>query len=350
MATATNFLSGFLQGFGQMAERNKTLKQQDEERKARLKLYEIQLQREQAANASSQQQMDARSQLLGMLGGGGGPAAAPPNGIPDSQGPVAPQGGAPMSLTQLLADPKAAMLLLQSGFVKADDIIKQEQTTTNRAMLEKFLGGGGVGAGGNSPGMEMTGLKVGPSGELMPDFGLPQVTSPQTVMGPNGPELATFNPRSGARVATLGTPKPDTVTPDTAGRISGLKQAEEIAQTARDAFIRPDGSVNRQLILTSFGRIPKTEGRKIRDDLAIAVDSVLRARTGAGVNVEEMKQVVDQFLPSPLDGDAEVVNKMNRLQQFIGGALDTVTLPPSVQKRLGSGNSSKVVDFNSLPP
>lgn len=350
---ASNVLSGFLQGFAQTQERQRLLKQDEDEKKARVKLYEIQLEREKAANAAQLQQQDALKQVFQRLQGTS-PAPMPtgdPNGVVGAQGPVgsgAPAAAAPPSLTALLADPQMAMLVLRSGLLKGDDLLKQENSTATRAMMEKLVGGAGSPAG-----MEMQGLKVGPAGEMMPDFGLPQVTSPQTVMGPNGPELATFNPRTGARTATLGTPKPDTVTPDTAGRISGLQQAQEIAQDVMSKFITPEGRIDRKLVITSFGRVPGTEGRKIRDDLSIAIDSVLRARTGAGVNKEEMAQVVDQFLPHPFDSDDEIVNKGTRLQQFIGGALDTVTLPPSVQKRMqkqAGGSGGKVVDFNKLPP
>jgi hypothetical protein len=312
---APNFLSGFLQGFAQTQERQTLLKQNEEEKKARVKLYEIQLQREKSAQAADLQRQAALKQLFGGLQGGAAPSALP-NGDPTAQGPVATPGGGTMpSLTEMLADPRSAMLLLQSGVLKGDDLLKQENTNATRAMMQKLVGG----AGGPT-GMEMQGLKVGPAGEMMPDFGLPQVTSPQTVMGPNGPELATFNPRSGARVATLGAPKPDTVSPETAGRISGLQQAQDIAQDVMSKFVTPDGKIDRKLVLTSFGRVPNTQGRKIRDDLSIAIDSVLRARTGAGVNQEEMKQVVDQFLPHPFDSDDEIMNKGQRLTQFIGGA------------------------------
>lgn len=334
---AGTFAGNFLQAM--TAARQRAQEQADAkiEREAKLKLFELQMKREQQQQNQMDQADQARQQLFAQLA----PPAAPmtaPNGLPDAQGPVGPGGPAAPTptLTQLLADPKNALLLLQSGFLKGEDILKQDQSTQQRAMVEKLMGGGAGGGGGGPNGMQLQGVKIGPSGEIMPDFGLPQITSPQTVMTPNGPRLQTFDPRTGKPVADLGTPKPDTVTPDTAGRISGLKQAQQIATDVMGKFITPDGQINRRLVLTSFGRVPGTEGRKVRDDLSIAIDSVLRARTGAGVNKEEMQQVVDQFLPSPLDSDAEIVNKGQRLQQFIGGTLDVVTLPPGVQKRLGA--------------
>jgi hypothetical protein len=352
---APNFLSGFFQGFAQTQERQKLMKQDEEERKARVKLYELQLDREKREQAKQQQQETALTQLFAKLQGtASAPAAAqsPPNGIPGAQGPVvAPEGAAvkPMTLTEMLADPQTAMLMLRTGLVKGDDLLKREDNAANRAMMQNLVGGAGAPAG-----MEMQGLKIGPSGELMPDFGQPQVTSPQTVMGPNGPELATFFARSGARAATLGTPKPDTVAPEVAGRISGLVQGKEIAGQVRSAYIRPDGSIDNALVMSAWGNVPRTKGRKVRNDILIAVDSVLRARTGAGVNVKEQDDVVTQFMPGPLDSDEGKLAKLDRLDQFIDGTLDIATLPPALRKRLEdaprAGGGGKVIDFNSLPP
>lgn len=341
---AANFFNGLTQG--------KLLKQkQDEEKKerdAKLKLFEIQLAREQRQMQQDIQQQEARQGLLNKMNGA---EALPGTGVP-----LMDPTKKGMSLTELLADPESAMQLLQSGMVKGDDILKQQESSANRAMLEKLMAGGIGGSGLQGSGMELTGVKVGGGGQIMPDFGLPQVTSPQTVMGPNGPELATFNPRTGSRTATLGTPKPDTVQPETAGRISGLVQGREIAQQVRAKYIKPDGSIDNALVFTAFTNAPGSQGRSVRNDILIAVDSVLRARTGAGVNIKEQGDVIEQFMPHPLDSDQGKLQKLDRLDQFIDGTLDIATLPPALRKRLeeadkksGGGSKSKVVDFNALP-
>lgn len=334
------FAGSFLQSFAQARALKDQQEEAKKERDAKVKLFEIQLQREQRAMQQEDQQRQARQELGNKMTGS---ETLPGTGVqlmdPTKKG---------MSLTELLADPESAMQLLQSGLVKGDDVLKQQESQANRAMLQQFMGGA---TGGN---MELQGVKVGGEGQVMPDFGLPQVTSPQTVMTPEGPMLETFNPRTGAAVATLGQPKPDTVQPEVAGRISGLVQAQEIAGQIQQKFIRPDGSIDRALVMTSFGNVAGTKGREIRNDIGIAVDAVLRARTGAGVNVTEQKQVVEQFLPSPLDDDATITSKMQRLQQFIDGTLDIATLPPAIRKRLDEaakkdGGEPKVIDFNSLP-
>jgi hypothetical protein len=355
-----HFGANFLQAFQAARQGKEDREDRKKERDAKMKLFELQMKREQAAAAQAEEQMRAREQVYAQLGGFRGPtpyggidesgamggANAPHGGVGPVRAPFMPQ---PTSLTELLADPNGALLLLQAGMLKPDDIMAQEGARANRAMVERLMGGGGA-AGG----MELTGVKIGPNGQLMPDFGLPQITSPQAVDTPEGPRLRTFNPRTGATVADLGAPKEEKRTPEEAGRISGLLQAQEIGAGVREKIIKPDGSVNRALVMTAFGKVPGSQGRTLRNDMGIAVDAVLRARTGAGVNNEELRQVVDQFMPSPLDGDAGIVSKMDRFDQFVNGALDVATLPPRVRKALEGQQrqpqgGGKVIDFSELP-
>lgn len=333
-------------------KQQKTTADQDKKEKdARLKLFEVQLEREKAAQQMQQiqsqqleQQLGAQKDIFAKLRGG---EVLPGTGV-EVLDPTAK----PMSLTDLLADPETAIKMLQGGMAKLGDITEMQGQDRNQKILEKVFGGQSEGP----PGMELSGVKLGPTGQIMPDFSLPQITSPQTVQTPEGPRLQTFNPRTGSMVADLGTPKPDNVAPEVAGRISGLVQAQQIAGQIRGQFIKPNGSVDKQLVMTSFANLPKSKGREIRNDIGIAVDAVLRARTGAGVNNTEMKQVVDQFLPSPLDSDEQIASKLDRLDQFVSGTLDIATLPTAVRKRIESNVRNKlkeepnVIDFSELPP
>lgn len=342
---AGNFMQAFQQAQGLKAQQ----KLQKDELKHKTALYELQLKREQMGLTREEDQDKARRQLFDMVSG----TALAPNPVPPMlRPPGAPETvpGKALSLTDLLADPQNAALLLRSGMIKPDDILAQEGARANRAMVERVMGGGGT------AGMELTGVKIGPNGQLMPDFGQPQVTSPQAIDTPGGPRLQTFNPRTGAMVADLGAPKEEKRTPEEAGRISGLLQAQQIGTGVREKIVKPDGSINRALVMTAFGKVPGSEGRTLRNDMGIAVDAVLRARTGAGVNAEELRQVVDQFMPSPLDSDDGIKSKMDRFDQFVNGALDVATLPPRVRKALegqqrqqGPQGGAKVIDFSELP-
>jgi len=354
MANVGMFAGNFLNAFTQSKLAKEAKEDSKKERDAKMKLFELQLKREQAAATAAEQQTAARDKLFGVLGGGTPPSAGTPGINPTAPAPMGGAvPGAKPSLTQLLADPQTAMLFLQSGLLNTGDLLGQESKNSTRAMIEKLMGGTGGGGGGATGGMQLTGVKIGPDGQMMPDFGLPQVTSPQTINTPNGARLQTFDPRTGRMVADLGEPKPDTVLPEVAGRISGLVQAKEIGASMREKFIKPDGSIDRALVMTSFSKVPGTAGRTLRNDMGIAVDAVLRARTGAGVNKQEMQDVVNQFLPSPLDSDEGIQNKIARFQQFVSGALDVATLPPRLRKLIGEKSApagEQVIDFSELPP
>src|SRR5687767_1092772 len=264
-----HFGANFLQAFTAARRAKEDREDAKKERDAKMKLYELQLKKEQAGLVQAEEQAKAREELFGRMG-----PQQVPNPVPQMlRPPGAPEtvSGKTPSLTELLADPQAAMLMLRSGMVKPDDIMAQEGARANRAMVERLMGGGGA-----TNGMELTGVKIGPNGQLMPDFGLPQITSPQAVDTPEGPRLRTFNPRTGATVADLGAPKEEKRTPEEAGRISGLLQAQEIGAGVREKIIKPDGTVNRALVMTAFGKVPGSQGRTLRNDMGIAVDAVLR--------------------------------------------------------------------------
>lgn len=393
----TALAGGFLKGFaaGRTRKEQRDLAQQ--EIKAKTKLYEIQIQREQQALLKDQQQNAAQGELLDTVAGSSALKASPNTRLLNPEGPK--------SLTDMLADPQSTLMLLQSGLLKGDDILKQQSDAKNLSLLERLLGGPGVidetGATGGGPqgSFEVSGVKLDASGRPMLDLsrrgevqrwmpsadgmfqvGYDRMGRPVTSV-PASPadrakedqpltatELASFVDENGnspppgttLRQAQAGGFKAspgDKVAPDVAGRISGLVQGKQIYTALANDLILQDGSINRPLVLTAFAKVPGTKGRSIRNDIGIAVDAVLRARTGAGVNKEEMAQVIDQFMPSPLDSDEGIKLKLSRFQQFVDGTLDVATLPPRVRKALeasaapsaGTG-ASKVIDFNTLPP
>src|SRR5690606_3638757 len=173
-----------------------------------------------------------------------------------------------------------SMALLQSGMF--GDVSKMAGQQRQQQMMEQVLGGGAP------QGMELSGFGLSPSGEIMPDFRLPQVTT-QTVETPEGPRIRSFNVRTGEMVADLG-PVGQEVTVEEAGRIQGLFGAQQTVSDLKAAYLNPDGSVNRRAVLLSFGPgVPLSEGRKISAQFEDAADAVIRARTGATANKEELQ-------------------------------------------------------------
>lgn len=321
-----NFLSAFTQS-KLFSERNATA---EEERKARTKLFEIQLKREQEQSAAIEKlrsmtgaqplQMPNVTENPGELGGF--------NIGPRTEGPAL---GPKMSLTQLLTNPDATIALLQSGQFK--DIAQLDAAQRAAKFQERLLGqlGGGEGGGGQMGGMELTGFGLDTSGNMMPNFQQPQITT-QTIQTPEGPRIVTLNSRTGQTVADLGAPPEANIDANEAGRLQGLFGAQQLVASLRSGFLNQDGTVNREAVLTSFGPgVPFTTGRTLSSQFEDAADAVIRARTGATANEEEIRGIARQFKPNPLDNDQTIKDKLDRFERFSSGALDAVTLPPRLR-------------------
>lgn len=180
-----HFAGSFLQAFTQARTAGAQKKLDEDEKKARLKLYEIQLER-------ATKQDTAQTELLDLMKGGSPEPVQPPQ---DGIGPVR---GAqqPMSLTELLADPKTAMLMLQSGMVDAGDLLKanapaQEPDSIRTlralagdpALMEAELKRRSAGAASTTVNLDSQGLTKPPPGYFRPD---PQ--KPGLEVEPGGPQ------------------------------------------------------------------------------------------------------------------------------------------------------------------
>lgn len=403
--SAVNFLGGLLNGFAQGRQQQELLKENKEVQKAKVKLYEMELKKQEREAQQAQKQEESRAAVMARLQGqqmlpGSGIVLEDPRGAP--------------GLTDLLADPEMLSQMIAGGMMTPQAALEMQQKQKQQAFVASLLGGGQapgdmpqpstmlasngpvpMGSGGAPSPFEVSGVKLDSTGNPMLDFtrrgeiavwkvsgdgrtevGLdkmgrtvatrpaaPSARAPEDVPLTPGdlsrfPEATPGMTLNDVRRAGMKPQDPD-VAPEVAGRISGLVQAKEIADNVQTAFLKPDGKIDEGLVISAFANFPNSRGRNIRNDILIGADAVLRARTGAGVNVKEQDDVVKQFLPSPLDDDAGKRLKLKRFQQFIDGTLDIATLPPSVRKRLqeaekkggkvaASGKSGEV-DFGALP-
>lgn len=161
MAGLGNFAAGFLQAFGAAKQHKKEQDLADQQKKALMDLYEVQLERGKAENAALLQQQNAQNQLYGQLQTGNA------------------QSGQKYSLADLLADPKNAPLVLRSGVLSGKDLLASSEQNQSQALLQQVLGGGGIsesGATGGAPTgqggtpYEISGIKLGPNGQPMFDL------------------------------------------------------------------------------------------------------------------------------------------------------------------------------------
>lgn len=346
MSGAGNFLSGFVSSFGQNMAQNKERQRQEElnesEKKARLKLFELQLDREADAVKKGNDKNDALTALIAKF-------TQPmqtrgPEG-PGTMGPPVSESRQP-SLSELLADPQNAALAMQSGALDLKDMMGQQQSAAQQEMMRGLMGGAGE--------FQPSGFKLGPNGQFMPDFERRKVN--RTATDQTGREMVQYDqfgneigrvpaapseraeedkPLSptellnfpGARpgmtmrqVNEAGFKPTRQVSPEQAGRMQSLKGATEIAGKLKAAYIKEDGTVNRGAVLSAFANAPNTDGRTISAQFEDALDAVIRARTGAAVTKDELISTIRQFKPSPLDNDATIIDKMNRLDSFVSGA------------------------------
>jgi len=94
----------------------------------------------------------------------------------------------------------------------------------------------------------------------------------------------------------------------------------------------PDGSVNRKMLGFMSYNVPYTQGQLHRGRVRGAISAKLRADTGAVAPLYEVDDLDKQLVPSFRDSDAEVSDKLRRLQAFQSGFL--AKYDPDLYRRL----------------
>ena len=111
------------------------------------------------------------------------------------------------------------------------------------------------------------------------------------------------------------------ITPEEAGKRQSLSDAYRDVDTLRGMIVKKDGSIDRLMVTNMAAGTPFTEGRTATSLLRGAISAKVKAETGATANDEEIKDMMIRFNISPLDSDATIMDKMNRLQEFMGSSL-----------------------------
>ena len=160
MAGALGFLSGLVRGVADTAKENRDRMEREEFKKVQIKLFKHDLEQKEQVDL-------AKQQVFKLFQGFQTPTQTDDLGLGQAQ----TTGQAPKrkSLMDILADPEGQMALMQSGMMKPADIL-QSQRPGMSEVLKQFAGGGGAGGGG----MELSGIKIGPNGQIMPDLSRPK--------------------------------------------------------------------------------------------------------------------------------------------------------------------------------
>ena len=313
----TNLVGGFLQGFAQARAARQRQDTIDEFKRLQTKKFKADLD-------AKESQLKFANQFASYLTPGNAPVAEGP--------PQAPQPA--MTVSQALADPQGQIAALRSGLFTPKDIGLAEERQRMQAFRESLNKPSGGGELGYTPESLQVFAQTNDPKDL-------KAIEPKqvTVDTPEGPRIKSVNPYTGDEIADLGPAKAEKLTPEQAGRITGLEVGREKMAGFIKGLVNPDGSINRRNVATMstdlpfMGRgIPFTTGRKLRSEFSTIADSIIRARTGAGMNEKEAEEFIQENLPSAFDNDDTVKSKIERLQAFLNGALDAVTLPPRLRK------------------
>jgi hypothetical protein len=315
------------------------------------------------------------------------PAVAPATPAAAGPGPAAPGGGILSMLASLSPERQAALQeltginLLGAGQLNQSQARLKEQQRHNRLTEDRYVSEeyqtpeGATrrryrpmygpppevaAAGGDAPAAAvgpdgtvstagpLGGLSGGPSGgvSLAGGAGTPANSDVMTVKQPDIQPFSYTDEHTGAqyevlRNARTGQPvtKPHMLKPlqgqtgEVAGRITMAEDSQEYARRLKAMFVKKDGSINRSLILKTWAPMGGIgEGRKVMATFKDMLDGRQRAASGAAIPPSEVKDYKEMYLPSPLDNDATILDKFERMNRFVTDYL-TILDPTGVYRR-----------------
>lgn len=122
---------------------------------------------------------------------------------------------------------------------------------------------------------------------------------------------------------------------ESAGKVALIKQGLSDAKKLEEALVEKDGSFNRAKItgLRTYGR---PGARDEYSKLFNAINARLRLESGAAVPKSEVESAFEVFAPSPLDSDATIRSKLDRMKEFF----------VSAESEIGQGRGADPLNFN----
>ena len=153
-----------------------------------------------------------------------------------------------------------------------------------------------------------------------------------------GQDLSSFNELLKATGFTGGQEK-KTIKPITSTQAAAIANAQSALKDiglAQQAFFEFDQTgnpvkLNRDTAFAAnvplIGGMPGTEGRDARQQVRRAIETILRARSGAAVPPAEVDNYMDLYAPSALDSDQGAIQKMPRLNEFFNTSLNLMQAP-----------------------
>lgn len=248
---------------------------------------------------------------------------------PGTEGP--PQKAQPgKSFVELLSDPEGQMSGLLSGMVTPKDIGMAQERTQFEEFLKTIQGGGkGSSVGFTPESMTLAAATRDPK--------LLEAVKPvqKVVQTAQGPRLKSLNPYTGAEIADLGADKEDKVPVGDAGKIQSIDFANQQLTEAMQ-LLAPNGQIDKTLVAALSSPIKFGAAREIDQLIGDAIATKVLVQSGVTAREDEVERTKQNFVPGLLDLSREGLaeRKLDRLRQFMEGALDLTVLPPSLQKKI----------------
>lgn len=183
----------------------------------------------------------------------------------------------------------------------------------------------------NAPG-QGGGLMAGPGMQTKPpEYSYEEVT------GPGGAKQKIPIPKAQPGGPSIFTEPPKGQSALEAGKMQGAQSGLDAFTKLQGLIYKDDGKVNYKNLGTAvMGGVPWTVGREINGLSKRAVDSIVRAATGATMPESEWKNFVSMYIPTGIDNEQTVNTKMAGMVEYLNGYLDK--MDPTGASRLRVGN------------
>lgn len=317
----------FIQGY-QQGRSNKYAREMD---KLRLQIIKSQM-------ALKQTQQDAQNDLISMLTEG----IVKPEDMkgtylpPNLQGPVRPMPEPkPVTIREALSTPQGQALALRSGMSVND--IRGMSSPNILEMLSQIPGmSGGGGQAGN---FEMSGFKLGPNGQLMPDFSRVEIY--KEIPSPDGRSMLQID-RLGRTIGAR--PVGPSERPE-AERVKERERAQkEVKMESAQDLLRQLETLYENIV-SSKDLPSRAANTKIYDDFVSgSIAPLVRALGESGALATEDIQRALKLPPSAMTAYTPYTTSIGRTK--FSELRKLLKIPNENKNSQGVG---RVIDFNDLP-
>ncbi len=300
------FAGNFIQAFTQGKQQKELREEEKKEKDARLKLFEVQMNRAKREEAEALKQSESRNQFFGKMQGSMDDVIARIN---DPSLPPMKQ----RSLVEMLADPEGQMLAMSGGLAKPTDLMPQQQKVPDSIALLQALA--------NDPKLAAVDAERRRAGASQVNVGDQGMTKPPPGMYRPDPSKPGLLPEPGAR-----TPGQEAVDKDFATTYNEFKSTGGYANVIKNLQQLDDAIVLLEeggLTGPYEGRIPdfakslfKPNAIKVQQSIEEAVQTNLRAALGAQFTQKEGEGLMARAFDKTQD-DSENALRARRLANSI---------------------------------